>query len=276
MRYEEKNNYKSFFTSDHQTIRMKYDNTKPFKRIDYPELEDVAINSKCFANCPYCYVSALKSGTNFDNICYKAIEAWKTNKPYQIAIGGAGEPTLHPDFIPFLAIVKELGIVPNYTTNGMHLTDEILDATNAFCGGIALSWHPHIKKQFERAVNQLKGLKTKVNVHIIISGFRDIGQFIRIYENYQDVFDRFVLLPYQAVGRAEPQHVEESWAFLFKILTTMDLNKIALGALFYDFIKQQKYDFIDLYNPDLFSGYRIMDDSYKQLRKSSYESNVYI
>jgi len=68
-------NYKSVFFNG-KTVRMRLDNNKPILSIPTPELEDVAINSKCFANCSYCYTSALKSGSNFTNIVDKANSVW--------------------------------------------------------------------------------------------------------------------------------------------------------------------------------------------------------
>ena len=71
-------------------------------------------------------------------------------KPFQIAIGSQGEPTIHPEFIAFLQTIYELGIVPNYTTNGITLASgnkELLDATEKYCGGVAVSsntWNPTI------------------------------------------------------------------------------------------------------------------------------------
>ena len=100
---------------------------------DQSEFYDVGINTKCNAECPFCYVSASGQGINYSNIC----ETWKkwmdtfwekqedrillTNKPFQIAIGSTGEPTIHPEFCDFLKTVYESGVVPNYTTNGITL-----------------------------------------------------------------------------------------------------------------------------------------------------------
>ena len=63
------------------------------------EFYDVGINTRCNAECPFCYVSASGKGINYADIC----ETWKkwmetfwekqgnnvtlTNKPFQIAIG---------------------------------------------------------------------------------------------------------------------------------------------------------------------------------------------
>ena len=104
-------NYKSVFFNG-KTIRQKIDASLPIKSPRFAEIEDVAINSKCMANCDYCYVSALSSGENFDKIVEKAIDVWgsvdQNSRPFQIAIGGAGEPTLHPQFIDFVKSVKDL------------------------------------------------------------------------------------------------------------------------------------------------------------------------
>ena len=64
-------NYKAIFFNG-KTIRQKINDDLPFKVTKTPEIEDVAINSKCFAQCSYCYTSATKKGTNFENIIQKA------------------------------------------------------------------------------------------------------------------------------------------------------------------------------------------------------------
>lgn len=43
-------NYRSIFFQG-KTIRQKFDYTKPYLDMPHPEIEDVAINNKCAANC---------------------------------------------------------------------------------------------------------------------------------------------------------------------------------------------------------------------------------
>lgn len=277
MRIRKQGEYKSFFTNSFKTIRLS--NTIP----KTPELLDVAINSQCKAACSYCYTSALKTGSNFDNIVDMANDIWGgmelNDRPFQIAIGGAGEPTLHPDFIPFIKSVRELEIIPNYTTNGMHLTKEVLEATEKYCGGVALSWHPHISKVFHKAIDMLSGIKTKLNVHIIVgydeNSFNDL---VDIYNMYSDVVEYFVILPYQSVGRGESVDLdkkEDIWLRVFKWISNLPddkKRKFAFGALFYGFLIRNDIPLqMSIYNPDVYSGYVLLDNNYKKIYKSSYE-----
>lgn len=271
-------NYKALFFNG-KTIRQKVDDSKPFMSIPHPEIEDVAINSQCFANCSYCYTSATKKGTNFPDIVAKAHQVWGTlsenDKPNQIAIGGAGESTIHPDWIPFVKAVKEIGIVPNYTTNGMHLSPEILKATEEYCGGVAVSYHPHIKTVFHEAIKKLSTIKTKLNTHIILSDQKSFDDLKELYGMYKDVIDYFVILPYQAAGRAKEVETHETWMKTFEWIASMpasESSKFAFGALFYEYIKNNNIPLkMAIYEPEIFSGYRLMDDSYELLRKSSYD-----
>lgn len=267
-------NYKAVFL-DGKTVRLKIDNDRPITATPTPELEDVAINSKCLAGCSYCYTSALRTGSNFDNIVGKAIGVWGAlkpeDRPFQIAIGGAGESTMHPDWVEFVKTVSGLGIMPNYTTNGMHLSDEILRTTEDVCGGVAVSWHPHIKKVFKPAIDKLSSIRTKLNVHVIVGEDGSLKDLQDIYDSYYDKIDYFVVLPYIPAGRAVKIDTGDVWKRTFEWINTVDYKKFAFGALFYDWLLKNRVDLpISVYEPEMFSGYRIMDDRYEKLFKSSY------
>lgn len=270
MRIRKQGDYKAFFTNSGKTIR--FTNAAPLTT----ELEDVAINNKCLANCSYCYTDAKKSGNNFTNIISKALDVYGNiplnDRPFQIAIGGAGEPTMHPDFAEFVSCIKDLGIMPNYTTNGMHLSNTVLKATNDYCGGVALSWHPHISKVFHKAVAPLKEVSNKLNVHIIVGTEKSFEDLKYLYERYENVFDYFVLLPYQAVGRGKEIKVEHIWNKTFDWIKTVNTTKFAFGALFWNYLQNNETGLeMSIYNPDVYSGYRLLNDNYKTLYKSSYE-----
>jgi hypothetical protein len=275
IRQDKSANYKSIFF-DGKTIRMRLDNTKPILTPTNPEIEDVAINSKCFANCSYCYTSATKEGSNFDNIIDKANLVWgllpETERPFQIAIGGAGESTIHPDWVNFVKEVNSLGIMPNYTTNGMHLSEEVLQATEAYCGGVAVSYHPHIPLVFAKAIRTLSEIKTRLNVHVILGDEESFAALQSIYYTYADKLDYIVVLPYQAAGRGKAIETKKVWLDAFEWINTVESSKFAFGALFYNFLLENKVGLnMSIYEPEIYSGYRMMDESYNLLRTSSYD-----
>jgi len=275
IRQDKSANYKAVFFNG-KTIRMRLDNTKPILTPTNPEIEDVSINSKCFANCRYCYTSATKFGSNFDNIVEKAHLVWgslpEIERPFQIAIGGAGESTIHPDWVEFIKATHSLGIMPNYTTNGMHTNSAILQTTEALCGGVAISYHPHIEKVFHKAIADYSTIKTRLNVHVILGDDQSLKALQDIYDKYSNVLDYLVVLPYQAAGRGKPVDTKSVWLKAFEWINSVQSEKFAFGALFYNFLLENKVPLeMSIYEPEIYSGYRMMDDSYMTLRKSSYD-----
>lgn len=271
-------NYHSVFTPKGVTLRYKYEDEKPFGKIKHPELLDVAINTKCLANCSYCYTSSLKSGINFPNIGGRIKNFFgplEDERPYQVALGGAGEPTLHPNFKDAVRAFKELDILPNYTTNGMHLTDEVLEATLEYCGGVAVSNHKHLK--WEKAVDKLTSLGVRTNIHVIV-GENGTGDLVKDYYNQFPQVETIVILPYQIQGRAKEVEQEillDEWKNCANIVNSIgDDDKFAFGALFYPFILKNPKLFpnVSIYEPEVFSGYLIMEDN-PFVRVSSYNLN---
>lgn len=85
---------------------------------------------------------------------------------FQVALGG-GNPNQHPDFIEILEYTASKGVVPNYTTNGRGLSDEILDATRRCCGAVAVSAYSPYDETAE-TIEKLIGHGIKTNVHFIL------------------------------------------------------------------------------------------------------------
>ena len=172
-------------------------------RSPVPETIDLKITDKCPMGCEYCYMDSTPRAPHAD---LGEVLGWLDafdQPPYQIAIGG-GEPTIHPDFVDFLEAVLARGIVPSYTTAGVNLDDEIIGATNTYCGGVAITYHPHqgidwFKERYHRLSEELD---VQVNIHLLVD--------CDIMENLDDVVhilredDTIVLLAYyQDVGRAD-------------------------------------------------------------------------
>lgn len=133
-----------------------------------PETIDIQITNKCGFGCPNCYQNSTPNKKHGPaDLCEKVIKAFDT-APYQVALGG-GEPTGHPDFPSILKSIRDLNVVPNYTTAGHLFKNNVIDATNKYCGGIAISYHPHKGIEWFKSTYKKwrEALNVQINIHII-------------------------------------------------------------------------------------------------------------
>jgi len=271
-RKQPSSNYSAVFV-DGTTVRVPIDHNKTITELSWPEFYDVGINTWCAAACPFCYTNALREGVHFSNIVDKINgffgKMTPNQRPFQVALGGSGESTAHPDFLKVLEAFHALGIVPNYTTNAMHLTPELIEATKKFCGGVAISLHPHLEKVWRKALVTMKEAGIRTNVHVIISDKDSIDSFKKTFEEFKDNVEYFVLLPYMVTGRAP--NVPIDYDYFDKVLGTIkDHKQLAFGSNFYRFLKKNTSVKVSLYPPEIMSKYLIMNDN-MQLFNNSFE-----
>ena len=256
------------------------------------EFYDVGINTKCNAECPFCYVSASGNGINYPNIC----ETWKkwmdtfwekhgnnvtlTNKPFQIAIGSTGEPTIHPEFCEFLETVYNTGVVPNYTTNGIILSKDtplakqILEATSKYVGGVAVSFGNEVLREYaQRAViNLINYGNTNINIHHIISDKESVDMFIAEWLRYGDSILYHVLLPLMPAGRSESGIEDGVWEYLEDMIQKHEIKNVAFGAHFIKYLRNSKIK-TWLYDEESFSKNIILTPNKVQITPSSFDLN---
>lgn len=269
-RIEKEANYRAIWCNG-KTLRFAIDPKKPITELKYPEFYDIKVTGNCEGACPWCYMDS-KVEVHYDDIINKTRKFFNNipeeQLPFQVALGG-GEPTSHPDFIELLKVLKEeFDITPNYTTNGMWTSpesddgtlkeQEIINATLNYCGGVAISCHPHLKKYWEMAARIYYCNDIKLNFHHIISDKESIDDFVEIYNKWKDKVDYFVLLPYGNVGRAP--HKEIDWEYLITQLPK-DTHKIAFGANFYSYLLSGNHDIkVSLYEPEIMSKFLDLKD----------------
>ncbi len=133
-----------------------------------PLLLDVSITNRCLRGCSFCYKNSKPQGKDISLEDYALIlrEARDCGVT-QIAIGG-GEPTLHPDFVNILRMTRDVGIIPNYSTNGDYITNNIIDATEKYCGAMAISVYDDINF-YKSLLETLNSKKIRVNLHYILT-----------------------------------------------------------------------------------------------------------
>jgi hypothetical protein len=266
-------NYKGIHLNG-KTLRVALDPTKDIKELPFPEFWDVKVTSKCFGSCPYCYQSSVEVADNQPGIVEKFtnyFSRFNSNQmPFQIAFGG-GEPTAHPDFVALLKACNKLGITPNYTTNGMWVTKDIysvLDATIKYCGGVAVSTHPHLEKYWREAVRWYLTAGIHTNLHIIIGDRRSIDKFAEIYREFTGKVKYFVLLPLSAQGRSNSSFSD--WEYL-KSRINGSPRDVAFGANFHPYLSNDRKRFnVSIYDPESMSAY--LDLETMKVFKSSFST----
>lgn len=242
-----------------------------------------------------CYVSASNEGENYEDIC-ETWEKWMdtfpedkilenskirlTEKVFQIAIGSTGEPTIHPDFTRFLETVYKTNIVPNYTTNGIILSElnkkseAILEATSNFVAGVAVSFgNPLVRNKVYNAIdNLLKYGNTNINIHHIISDKNSVGEFISHVRNYEDDIAYHVLLPLMPAGRSTNGVEEGTWEYLENFLDKENIKNVAFGAHFVNQLQGSKIK-TWLYPPESLSKNIILQKNCVKITPSSFDLN---
>lgn len=140
----------------------------PFCSYHGPELIDISITGWCDKECATCYRSASTKGQHMSTDNYEVVLRQAARlQVAQVALGG-GNPNQHPEFPTILKLTRDkYGIVPNYTTNGRGLTDEIIQATCAHCGAVAISAYQPYTEMAE-LLKKFSGQPIKVNVHFTL------------------------------------------------------------------------------------------------------------
>jgi radical SAM protein with 4Fe4S-binding SPASM domain len=175
---------------------------EPFWAEHGPELLDISITNWCDRGCFFCYRKSDENGQHMDLADYRNVIAQaQAMHAFQVALGG-GNPNQHPLFAEILRLTREeFGIVPNYTTNGRGLSEKVLEATQRYCGAVAVSAYPPYRETADAIA--LLSERVTTNVHFILSS-RSIGTAIRWLEDPPSFLDRahaLTFLNYKPIGR---------------------------------------------------------------------------
>ncbi len=181
-----------------------------------PETIDIQITNRCGFGCSYCYQDSLPRLKHCNPNLIETVFAGLDTAPYQIAIGG-GEPTLHPDLPAFLEFIRGKGTVPNYTTAGFVFKNGIIDATNRYAGGVALTYHAHkgldwFVQTFRKWKEALEP-RVQKNIHLIadIDAAVNLNQLVAAFEKEPGLSPsdiNLVLLAYHPdVGRGTYERI---------------------------------------------------------------------
>lgn len=141
----------------------------------FPELLDVGIMGHCIHGktrlCIKSGVECYQNGLHADNPNMKLedfsyIAEQCNGKTFQFALGGCGDPDQHENFEEILKICQSNKIVPNFTTSGFGLSEELARTCKKYCGAVAVSWY---RSDYTlHAINYLLKAGIKTNIHYVL------------------------------------------------------------------------------------------------------------
>jgi len=212
-----------FNTETGMEVVKGHDGTDPFKT-ELPLLADVGIMGSCPNSCDFCYQGPVaEPHMSLDN--FKTIIDQIKHHTNQVALGGRGDPNLHPRFGEIIEYARSNGVVPNYTTSGIHMTDTQIEISK-MCGAVAVS--DYLSDFTYSAISRLMDAGIKTNIHMIFSrytfdsamkivcGFNPWKTSQNIQAKSQVDMDRlnaviFLLFKPQGTGRDKRDMIPHQW-----------------------------------------------------------------
>lgn len=189
-------------------VRAEYPgHDEPFWAAHGPEMLDISITSWCSKECEMCYRAAGRGGHHMSLADYESvIQQAAQLGTMQVALGG-GNPNEHPCFAEILRLTRrDYGIVPNYTTNGRGLSDNVLRASVEHCGAVAISaYEPYAF--LADAIKKLSNHGIRTNVHFVLDAHSvDTAlAWLNSPPGFLEGVNAIVFLNYKPVGRGARQ-----------------------------------------------------------------------
>ena len=232
-----------------------------------PELADISISNRCSKGCSFCYKDSTPNGKvmRVEEYCQvlDSLCSAEYGTVFQVAIGG-GEPLEHPDFLRIVDETVKRGIVLNFTTNGLLLTKETLDAIKGKVGAMAISASSLSDlMRIRSAVDCADGLK--VNIHYILSkeSIMEATEMVKgAYNKLLKGINAVVFLTYKPAGRGTNnlllRESEDFDSFINAVKTPIISCKIGFDACFVPMLirgKAVRNEMVDVCEGGFFSVY---------------------
>ena len=186
----------------------------PFMR-NFPGLIDIGImghcihgkSGLCIKSGIECYQNGLKtqkpnmSVDDFDNIMQQC-----KDKVFQVALGGRGDVNKHENFEDILKCCRNYGVVPNFTTSGLDLTEDEVAITKTYCGAVAVS--EYRSEYTRRAIKMFIDAGMKTNIHYVL-GKHTIDEAIDKLKNngFDEGINAVIFLMHKPVGLGTQKNV---------------------------------------------------------------------
>lgn len=151
----------------------------------FPHLVDIGIMGHCLHGqsglCVEAGIGCYQSGLTINEPNMKLedfilITEQCRGRVNQFALGGRGDPDQHEHFEKILKVCRKNSIVPNFTTSGYGLSEELARLCQQYYGAVAVSWY---RSEYTlRAITLLLNAGVKTNIHYVL-GNNSIDEAIR-------------------------------------------------------------------------------------------------
>lgn len=193
-------NYDVTLYSDGTKIR---ENDKDFFDAETIESMDIKITNACDMGCPMCHEDSRPDGKHGDILNLPFLGS--LHEFTELAIGG-GNPLSHPDFIPFLHLLKERKLIANVTVNGTHFlknTPSLLDLTEqGLIYGLGISYTGGDRESTYRFADEVSKFPNAV-IHVI-NGIVSVEQVSWLSERNHEL--KILILGYKDFRRGANHH----------------------------------------------------------------------
>ena len=181
----------------------------------FPNLVDVGVMGHCIHGktglCAKAGIGCYQSGLlierpNMSVEDFQWIAEQCRHKSNQFALGGRGDPDQHEHFEELLKICRENDIVPNFTTSGYGMTEEIAAACRKYCGAVAVSWY---RSEYTiKAIQMLLDAGVKTNIHYVL-GNNSIDEAINRLQNndFPKGINAIIFLLHKPAGQGTHENV---------------------------------------------------------------------
>ena len=181
----------------------------------FPHLIDVGVMGHCIHGktglCAKAGIGCYQSGLlveqpNMTVENFRWIAEQCKGRCNQLALGGRGDPDQHEFFEDLLKISRENNLVPNFTTSGYGLTQELASLCKKYCGAVAVSWY---RSEYTlNAIRMLLDAGVKTNIHYVL-GKNSIDEAIdRLERNdFPDGINAVIFLLHKPAGQGSRENV---------------------------------------------------------------------
>lgn len=137
---------------------------------------------------------------------FKSIIDQAKGRCYQVALGGRGDPDMHPNIIEMLNYAYRNNVTPNFTTSGYGLKDELLPVIKQYCGAVAVSWYRHSITL--NTISKLVNFGIKTNIHYVLSNSTIDEAIDRVSNNsFPEGINRVIFLIHKPIGDGKHNEV---------------------------------------------------------------------